>query len=469
MDFDISTELLVVGAGLAGLTAANRALDLGRSAIVVETSDNPKNLCASRLSGGLFHVAYRSVLAPPEELVRKTMAATQGHVDTKLAQALAGNAARGVQWLKSKGIEFTSIEPDQGWRDHVAAPLGFYDQSHFVWEGLGADVLLNTLERRFLERGGRIIRDTRVFELAVKEGRVAGVIAINSVARIRLQAGAVVLADGGFQGNVEMLAQYVTPHPHKLKLRGPAAGRGDGIRMARELGAALVGMPYFYGHVLSADALHNDKLCPFPFVDFLAAAGMLVDDQAQRFVDESKAGVFMANAMARHGDGTATVIFDEPIWNEAGRVFFCPPNPNLVQGGGTLHKAQSLEELARLAGLDAKLLVASVQQRNNELVAGKLNSSLDERGALKYQPVYIGQPPFYAAPACACITHTTGGLKVDASARVLHEAGHPIRGLYVAGSTAGGLEGGPQAGYVGGLVKALVFGLLAAESFVSDL
>ena len=465
MPLDRCGDLVVVGAGLAGLTAANRALDLGRTATVVESSDSAKNLCASRLSGGLFHVAYRSVLAPPEELAQKTLAATQGHVEPELAQALAGTAARGVEWLKSMGVAFTSIEPDQGWRDHVAAPLGFYDQSHFVWEGLGADVLLNTLERHFLERGGRILRDTRAFKLAFQDDRVCGITGVGSGASFRIQAGAVVLADGGFQGNAAMLAQYVTPHPHKLKLRGPAAGRGDGLRMARELGAALVGMPYFYGHVLSADALHNDKLCPFPFVDFLAAAGMLVDAQAHRFVDESKAGVFMANAMARHGDGTATVIFDHAIWNQAGRVFFCPPNPNLVEGGGTLHKAQSLEELASLAGLEAGPLVPSVRQTNEALASGRLNSSLDERGALKYQPVPIGEPPFYAAPACACITHTTGGLKVDSRARVLHEAGHAISGLYAAGSTAGGLEGGPQTGYVGGLIKALVFGLLAAESY----
>jgi fumarate reductase flavoprotein subunit len=84
-----------------------------------------------------------------------------------------------------------------------------------------------------------------------------------------------------FQGDPELLREFVTADPEAIKLRGPAAGRGDGIRMARAVGAGLVGMPYFYGHLLSVDALHNDRLCPFPFVDFLAAAGMLVNGEGK--------------------------------------------------------------------------------------------------------------------------------------------------------------------------------------------
>ena len=457
-------DVVVVGAGLAGLAAANRALDLGLSALVLEASEDAGYRCATRLSGGLFHVAYRSVFAPPAELAAKITAATHGFVEPQLVRAIADNAGRCVEWLKGHGVNFTRIEPDQGWRDNVAAPLGFYDQSHMVWEGLGADVLLKTLEERLVTRGGWIRRGARARELIAPAGSVAGVRVAQGAADTVLAARGVVLADGGFQGNPHMLREYVTRHPERIKLRGPAAGAGDGIQMAAAVGAALVGMPYFYGHVLSADALHNDRLCPFPFVDFLAAAGMLVDADARRFVDESKAGVFMANAMARHGDGVATVIFDDTTWNDAGRVFFCPPNPNLVEAGGTLHKADTLEELARLAGLPAQRLVETARERNEALARGELSSGLDERGALKYQAVHLGKPPYYAAPACACITHTTGGLRVDECARVLREDLGAIPHLYAAGSTAGGLEGGPQTGYVGGLIKALVFGVLASES-----
>jgi fumarate reductase flavoprotein subunit len=73
------------------------------------------------------------------------------------------------------------------------------------------------------------------------------------------------------------------------------------------------------------------------------------------------------------------------------------------------------------------------------------------------------QPPFYAIPLCAGITYTMGGILIDGQARVLHEDGGAIAGLYAAGATTGGLEGGPLAGYVGGLLKAGVMGMRAAQ------
>jgi fumarate reductase flavoprotein subunit len=461
-------DVVVVGAGLAGLTSANRALDLGLNVTVLEASSEKKYLCASRLSGGLFHVGYKSVMAPSGELFDNIRAATHGHVTPELAQAISGNAQRAIKWLQDVGVEFAKIEPDQGWRDFVAAPLGFYDQSHFVWEDLGADVLLSKLENHFVSRGGRFFRNSRARELVMEGDSCRGVTVDHESESQTIHAVAVILADGGFQGNQDLLREFVTPNPENLKLRGPSAGQGDGIRMARKVGASLIGMPFFYGHVLSADCLHNDRLCPFPFVDFLAAAGMLVDSDAKRFVDESKAGVFMANALTRHGSGLATVVFDDAIWESAGKEFFCPPNPNLVDAGGTLYRADTLEELAVLAGLPLKSLIETVRQRNQDVGFGMLGNISPERGALKYQGVSIGVPPFYAAPACACITHTTGGLIVDDKARVLRDGHTVIKGLLASGSTVGGLEGGPETGYIGGLIKSLVFGMLAAETIASQ-
>jgi fumarate reductase flavoprotein subunit len=457
------TDIIVVGAGLAGLVAANRAADLGKSVIVLETSEAEKNQCASRLSGGVFHVGYRSVWAPLDELTANIAAVTGGFVKPALAHALAGNASRAIDWLRGAGAELTKIEPDWGWRDCVLAPLGFHDQPHLVWENLGADVHMQRLATR-LQGRAEIRRGEQAQGLVIEDGACRGVIAAGPSGTRRLRAGAVVLADGGFQGNPDMLRRYVTPHPEQVRLRGPAAGKGDGIRMAEAAGAELVGMAHFYGHVLSADALENDALCPFPFVEFMASAGLIVDSAGQRFVDEGKGGIYMANALARHGDGRATVIFDEPIWNDAGKVFFCPPNPNLVNAGGTLYQADDLATLAKMAGLPATALQQTVAAHNAAVAEGRLAAQSPPRRTTKYAAVPVLKPPFYAAPACAAITHTMGGVAVDPKARVLRRGGSPIPGLLAAGSTCGGLEGGPEAGYMGGLIKALVFGLLAAET-----
>jgi fumarate reductase flavoprotein subunit len=306
----------------------------------------------------------------------------------------------------------------------------------------------------------------------MQDARCIGVEVANEEGTRRHAADAVVIADGGFSGNPEMLRRFITPHPERLRLRGPAAGRGDGIRIAEAAGAQLIGMPYFYGHVLSADALMREDLCPFPHLDFLAEAGLMVDGRGERFADEGKGrvkgGVYMANAIARTDAGTPNVIFDHAMWESAGREFFCPPNPNLVEAGGALHRAPDLLALERTCGLPEGSLRRTVGDYNRAVESGGLDACSPKRSVRR--PVRkIEVAPFYAAPACAAITHTMGGIKVDDRARVLDQHDHPIKGLYAAGSSCGGLEGGPAGGYLGGLIKAVVFGLLAAEAVAAGM
>jgi len=457
-------DLIAVGGGLAGLVAANRAAQLGGRAVALEALTDRKHQSASRLSGGVFHVAYRSVMAPPDELAAGVAASTAGFVAPPLAAALADNAARAIRWLQSMGADFTGMTPDQGWKDWILAPLGFHDHTRVVWEGYGADILMDRLEATLIAAGGSVLRGRRARRLLLEDGHCRGVVADGPAGVERYEGAAVVLADGGFHGNPEMLRRHVSRHPEHLKLRGPDAGRGDGIAMAEAAGAALTGMDFFYGHLLSADALTRDNLSPFPFIDFLASAGVLVDAEGRRFVDEGGGGIYMANHLARHGSGLAAAIFDEAIWQNAGREFFCPPNPNLVEAGGTLHRADDLDGLARAAGLPAEALAQTIARYNAAVDAGTVAGLAPTRSTWKYAAVAIRQAPFYAAPACAAITHTMGGVAVDAAARVLNAQGAPIGGLYAAGTTCGGLEGGRPVGYVGGLIKAAVFGLLAAET-----
>jgi fumarate reductase flavoprotein subunit len=273
------------------------------------------------------------------------------------------------------------------------------------------------------------------------------------------------LADGSFHGNHELLRRHVTAHPERLLFRGPATGHGDGIAMGQSVGAGITGMQYFYGHLLSADALHNDALVLFPFIDFLAAGGILVDEKGRRFADEGREGRYMTNMLAQTETGIGTAIFDQPIWNVEGRVFHSPPNPNLVEKGGTLHEANDLHTLAVMAGLPADALVQSVAEYNAALSAGALDRLTPPRTTTRLKASPIATPPFYAAPACAAITHAFGGVTIDDRARVVKNDGGAIPGVYAAGAICGGIDGGPGAAYVGGLVIGAVFGMLAAETF----
>jgi succinate dehydrogenase/fumarate reductase flavoprotein subunit len=468
---DAEWDLIAVGAGLAGLTAANRALELGRRAIVLEQSTVPRHICASRTNGGVFHVGFRSILTDPDELVR-VINQTMGHfVKPPVARALADNAERAIRWLETFGTKFVPLEPVDGWKDFVLAPLGFHDKTVMAWQGLGADRLIDRLEQRVKELGGESVRGAAMTGLIIENGEIGGVTADTRDGPKTYRAKAVVLADGGFEGNKAMLRQYVTPHPQNLQMRAPDSGNGDGMRLAEEAGGVLVSMEAFYGHILSADSLHREGLSPFPFLEFLAATGMMVDANGERFVEETKGGHFTSNALARHGNGLAHVIFDDAMWNTIGKHFFCPPNPNLVDAGGTLHKADDIESLARMIKLDPKRLRELVEAQNKAVEASRLRdeqlaatrAAMPSYGKGKHPAQAFKTPPYYAAPACAAMTCTLGGIAIDADARVMRKTGGVIPGLYAAGSAAGGIEGGPEVGYLGGLMKALVFGLLAAE------
>jgi len=470
-------DVIVIGAGLAGLTAANRAAELGLSVMLLERQSEARHVCASRTNGGVFHVGFRSVHAAPETLYEAVRSANEGFGPEPVARALADEALRGIDWLKGQGTEFTRLEPDHGWKDEVLAPVGFHDKTEMAWQGLGADRLIARLEKRLVEQGGRSMRGVRARSLVEEDGRIVGVRAEVDGQPRTFHADAVVLADGGFEGNADMVRQYITAYPEHLLLRGCESGLGDGIRMAEAVGARLLGMSSFYGHILSADSLHREGLSPFPFLEFLASAGMLVDRQGDRFVDETMGGHYTSNALARQGDGLGVVLFDHAMWEGIGRHFFCPPNPNLVNAGGTLHRADSIEDVARLAGLPPARVRQQMEQLNQETRLKEAAAGSEEAERRRAMTAYakgkhphepFEQAPFYAAPVCAALTSTLGGVEIDAAGRVIDVRGVPIAGLYAAGSCTGGVEGGPAVGYIGGLIKALVFGLAAAEHIARE-
>ncbi|MGN6466956.1 MAG: FAD-dependent oxidoreductase [Rhizobiaceae bacterium] len=455
--------VIVAGAGLAGLAAGLRLAELGVPVRVLEAREEELYPCNTRQSGGVLHVAFRSVFDDPSTLSRAVRERTALHVEQGIADTLASNARRAVEWLHGHGVTTASMQPDEGWKDCIVEPLGFHDGIGLVWRDLGSDRMMQRLEERLLAAGVAIERGMRAMEILRPDGSCDGLVVRHQGAMLELPARAIVIADGGFQGDAAMLRRFFAPHPDLLIQRGPGTSTGDGIRMAEAIGADTVGMDAFYGHLLSADALSNDKLWPFPFLDFVAGAGMLVDAEANRFVDEGRGGVFMANMVARRKDPRPIfAIFDEAIWNEAGCEFFAPPNPNLLRAGGTLHRADSLGELARIADLPGDRLAAQVAEHNAR-IAGRLDSLSPARTDPGAKTRPIASPPFYAAPGRAAITHTMGGLRINATARVRDRTGQPIQGLYAAGNSAGGFEGGPTIGYIGGLMRALVFGLVAAE------
>ncbi|MFM9970444.1 MAG: FAD-dependent oxidoreductase [Burkholderiales bacterium] len=463
-------DVLVVGGGLAGLTAANRCAESGLKVAVLERGAEERYPCNSRIAGGFLNCGYRyNIRETPQVLRHAIEEQTRGFADTALAEVFSHHAGFAVDWLSAQGIRIVTVYVDGDKRRAVLAPPP-PNRPGLIWEGRGTDTMVRKLLAKLEERGGRLIRDTRAGELLVEKGRCVGVGATQAGNPIGFNAKAIVLADGGYQANLDLLKQYVSPAPERLLQRNAKSGSGDGLRMALKIGAQVRGMGRFYGHVQSIDALTNALLWPHPVLDATLTAGIVVDQNGKRFADEGLGGIFFANAIAQQNDPLGTVaIFDDTTWQGRARMFARPPNPFAVRVGATCHIAQTIAELAALAGLPAAALEQSVSQFNQAITQAATDKLDPPRSSSPFKPVAITKPPFYAMPLCAGITYTMGGIAIDAQCRVLHENGNPIEGLFAAGSTTGGHEGGPVAGYTGGLSKALTFGWLAAGSIVAQL
>ncbi len=457
-----SYETLVIGGGLAGLTCALRLAEKGVKVAVLEQGETERYLCNSRICGGAFHVAYRDVHEPAEVLMSAMQGKTQGFSRQSFLDVMAYHAGSTAQWLRSKGLRFIKVGDAPHRRTTLAPPIA--TQGRDYWHGRGGDVMLRTLQAELKKAGATMLLGTRALKLRMAGNQCVGVEAEQQGTPRMFEARNVVISDGGFQANHELLKAFITPEPAKIRQRNAQTAMGDGLKMAREVGAALVGMQRFYGHMLIQDAMTNDNLWPFPVMDDLCCAGVMVDMRGRRFVDEGLGGVYLANHVAALPEPLETmVIYDQPIWEGPGKAFITPANPLLVSKGGTVHKANTITELALSLGLPAGALEATLALYNAAVDAGNTAQLTPARGVSEHQAWPIRTAPFYGARLAAGITYTMGGIAIDGDSRVLDANDNPITGLYAAGCATGGLEGGDAVGYVGGLSKSSTTGFLAAE------
>jgi fumarate reductase flavoprotein subunit len=460
-------DLAVIGGGIAGLTAAARGAELGLRVILLEKGTDERYLCNSRVAGGVMHIAYHDIRRSPEELVRIMCAATGNDISMVQAEALAEDADRLVGWLTEQGSRFMKFSHAEAHRWCMAPPrpLG----AGLVWEGRGPDRTLRSLTDRFKERGGTLVLGAAADSLLMGSQRCIGVTYTKEGQTRALSAGAVLIADGGFQSDPELFRKYIGPRPDLVLQRGTANGMGSGLRMAHEVGASLRGLDRFYGHLLVREAMTNTQLWPYPEADAFACAGIIVGADGKRVADESRGGIGMANFLAKMDDPTSTTaIFDADIWEGPGRSARFPANPYIEKFGGTVIRAISMAELADKTSLPEDQLAKTIADYNEHVRAGTQAQLTPPRKDGK--PMLIEKLPLMALPLCAGITYTMGGIEINENAQVMRPDGSVIQGLYAAGATTGGIEGGGlngRVGYVGGLIKA-AFGLRAAEKISVD-
>jgi len=456
----IASDVLVVGAGLAGFTAAVRAAEQGAKVLLIDKSGGELGDGNILMASGSLRAGGKSPRTNAKELYDFVMAEGIGY--PALVKSWSQTCNRAVDWLIASGVKVDEGPSGRVWLDQSGA----VSLAPVYKKDVGTRALAK-LKERFIQLGGRYLNGIEGISLIVENGRVSGVRGKRADDEIDLRARATILSTGGFSANKELLQQHIGPHADECKLRGSKQDTGDGLRMALAAGAKAVNLKYFYGHLISRKALVDDRFWPYPRLDSFVDEGILVDRNANRFVDEGRGDVAVANELARSDDVTgAILIFDQHTWDAAkddavsNSVKTPAPNPWLIDNDGEIFFAPRIEELARKIDVDETRLAATLNDYNRAVEA-KTASSLAVPRTGKPKPL---RAPYYGLRVVSGITFTMGGILINGQAAALDQNEQPITGLYVAGDAIGGLMGGYRGGYTGGLMQAVVTGILAGEN-----
>ncbi len=476
------TDVLVVGAGISGLSAALEAARGGATVRVVEMSSIFGGH-AVMAHGGLCIVdtpvqAAAGVRDSPE-LAERDFLEWGEDADREWVSFYVRNSDAMVHdWLTDLGITFT---------DHLLQlPGNSVPRFHSpAGRGLG---LVEPIYRACVEHPSiEFVWNTAVDGLLRKNGRVIGVEAeaLRTGKRRKFRAEHTILATGGFQSNLEMVREFwpeAYPFPERILVGSGVHSVGSGHRLAEASGAALVDMDRQWNY---ATGLPDPR---YPSTDrglnSSNGAAVWVNLDGERFVNETGSTKERFRALLRQSPARFWMIFDQKgkrrlfvsgsHWADPAvveRVLLSDPEIARV--------ADSLEELAQAAGLPAETLVRTVERYNRMLVDG-----VDEdfgrfgHGGVPYDlapgwqegPIPLDTPPFYALSLYPLARKSMGGVAIDADAQVLDRDGSVIPGLYAVGELAGfgGINGwaGLEGTFLG---PSIVTGRVAARTVLAGL
>jgi succinate dehydrogenase/fumarate reductase flavoprotein subunit len=445
-------DIVVVGAGMAGLCASLAALEAGARVITVEKGNRFGG--SMWLSNGLIWT-FRD----KDELHERVPGGNPA-----LQDLVVEGMSEGLEWLESQGVELQPETNTQGWgRGRGSTP-------HDMTAALAEKV-------RVL--GGELRLETSLRELRVQDGAVAGARLDGPDGGYDLDTGAVVLASGGFQGNPELLARYVTPWTDRLYLRGNPWSTGDGLLAATAVGAAVTSnLGEFYGHSLAAPPTRFNQQEFMEVGQRYGPLAVAINLDGRRFTDESggTGEEHLNQRIAQQREATAVYIVDANS-AEIGEGFaLASVQIERLRGrDGPVVQSDTLEGLcdAMVAwGVDADAGLATLREYNSGITEDR--RLYPPRRANRYP---VATPPFHAVLVRPGITFTTGGLQVDTEMRVLRRSAsatnlplavaepselalRSIPGLFAIGCDAGGFS---AHGYMGGLSTALVTGLIAGR------
>jgi len=460
---EVDYDLIIVGCGAAGtasaLAAAEEAKQQNEDISIAILERAPFEQRGGNTRWTAAYMRMESIDQPAPNFVEDVVGFSEGFMDRAYAETLREEAGETLRWVESKGVEF----------DFLPTMFLTASKPRLLPVG-GGRAIIDTLTLRARALGVEIIYETTAWDLMLdEEGAVNGLkVRLAEGTTMQLKTNAVILAAGGFQGNKEMMAQYVGRDAHKIPpvSEGGLFNKGEAIRMAMRIGAAGKGQfDSFHAETVDPRSKREEAgVMLFPYA-------ILVNKQGERFTDEGVTTIDeQYEEVARkifYGceDHIAYMITDQKMYD-------IPNYEEALQTDIPAIVGETLGELAQKIGIPAAKLVETVETFNaacpteGEFLFNKVDGLATKGLELNKSnwSIPIDKGPFIAYPIICCNVFTNGGLATDLNSRVLTGDNTVIPGLYAVGETQGVYYGK----YPGGtsVLRCLVYGRRAGKDAV---
>ncbi|MCG0571637.1 flavocytochrome c [Lactiplantibacillus plantarum] len=442
-DLKPNYDVVIIGSGGAGLTAAIQAHELGLNRVILEkmpkiggnTTRASSGMNAAETNVQLHHHIVDSF----GDFYGETLKGGGGMNNQALLKFFTEHSALAIDWLADHGIKLDDLTITGGMsvmrthRPSSMAPIGGFLVTELLKQ-VAADQL-------------PLFTDVKVDELLVEAGKISGVKATTPDGAVTITAGAVLLATGGFGANKTLLGQYRDDLKNYQTTNQPGA-TGDGILLAQAIGAKLVDMDQVQVH----PTVQQDTDHAYLIGEAVRGEGaILVDNQGARFVNELDTRKNVTAAIDQLGGTGAYLIFDRGIRDRVKAVEFYD-HIGLVKTG------TDLETLATATGLDAATLKQTVADWN-QAVANHNDAAFNRTTGMDRD---IAAGPFYSIHIAPAVHYTMGGIAINPATQVLNQDERPIAGLFAAGEVVGGLHGNNR---IGGnsIAETVIFGRQAGQ------
>lgn len=446
-------DIVVIGAGGAGLSAAIEAKAAGADVIVLEKMPMAGG---NTLISGAEYAAPNNWLQKEEGIedsielhIEDTLKGGDNKANEELVRVLAENALAGAEWLRD--------EVGVVWEDELMFFGGHSVKRSLVPAGASGREIISKQLAKAEEMNIPVLLNTKATALITDEnGKVIGVEAEGENKNYTFNTNkAVIIASGGFGSNVEMRVKYNPDIDETILSTNSTGSTGDGIVMAEKIGASLVGMEYIQTYPI-CDPLTGTLL----YYDDARLYGhtIIVNKEGKRFVEELGRRDVMSMAIKAQTGHVCYELLDQKGFEASKLQENHGPELDYLYKNDLLVKADTIKEAADFFGIDAVELQKTVDKYNGYVVDGK-----DPEFNKRSLPSTVEVGPFYILKATPAVHHTMGGIKINTNAQVLDTEGNVIEGLYAAGEVTGGIQGANRLGS-NALADITVFGRIAGQN-----